>query len=80
MVCKELFRWIDEKKKSQTDDVRYELCVSMLEIYNECIQDLLIHPSKRTKGGLPIWESKSDGVYVESLSDIPVSSYEDIEI
>jgi len=24
-------------------------------------------------------ESKSDGVYVEGLSDIPVSSYEDIE-
>ena len=34
--------------------MRYELSVSMLEIYNECVQDLLIHPSKRSKGGLQI--------------------------
>jgi hypothetical protein len=51
----------------------------MLEIYNECIQDLLINPSGRTKGGLQIRESKNDGVYVDQLSDIPVTSYEDIE-
>ena len=79
MVCKELFKWIDERRATSTQDVRYELNVSMLEIYNECVQDLLIHPNKWHKGGLQIRENKQDGIYVEGLSDIPVTSYEDIE-
>lgn len=37
MICMELFKRIDAKKAQNKDDVRYELCVSMLEIYNECI-------------------------------------------
>ena len=37
MICMELFKRIDAKKAQSKDDVRYELCVSMLEIYNECI-------------------------------------------
>ena len=51
----------------------------MLEIYSECVQDLMCHPKWRPKGGLKIREEKGWGVYVDQLSAIPVSSYEDIE-
>ena len=51
----------------------------MLEIYNERIQDLLIDPNLRPKGGLEIRESKTVGVFVKGLSKHPVLCYEDIE-
>lgn len=94
MACQEIFRRIDgitggkglsPKKKAKVveeddfdGDVRFEVTVSMLEIYNECVQDLFIRPDKRAKGGLKIRETKSDGVYVEGLTTIPVTSYDDI--
>lgn len=39
----------------------------------------MIHPKRWQKGGLKIREKKDQGVYVEGLSTIPVTSYEDIE-
>ena len=57
----------------------YEVKVSMLEIYNEKVQDLLTHVNKRKPGGLKIRESKAIGVYVENLSKHPVTTYEEIE-
>ena len=51
----------------------------MLEIYNEHVQDLFVKPKKRPKAGLQIRESKKDGIYVEDLTSIPVSSYNDIQ-
>jgi hypothetical protein len=39
----------------------------------------MIHPKRRPKGGLKVRDSKSEGVHVEHLTTIPVSSYEDIE-
>ena len=53
--------------------------MSMLEIYNERIQDLLIPIEKRPHGGLKVRESKTMGVFVEGLSKHPVDSYEAIE-
>lgn len=44
------------------------LKVSMLEIYNEKIQDLLIPVDDRPKGGLKIRETSQLGVYVEDLN------------
>jgi hypothetical protein len=41
--CEEIFKKIDEKKYG----VEYEVNVSMLEIYNEKIQDLLVDNHKR---------------------------------
>ena len=35
MVCKEIFDRIDVLKNSSTEDIRCEVTVSMLEIYNE---------------------------------------------
>ena len=49
---------------------------SMLEIYNEKVQDLLVPINKRPQGGLKIRESKSVGFYVENLMKYPVTSYE----
>jgi len=37
MVCKEMFKRIDAAKISSKDDIRFEVYISMLEIYNECI-------------------------------------------
>lgn len=50
----------------------------MLEIYNESVHDLFMHPSKRKQGGLKVRENKGE-VFVDGLTKIPVTSYEDIE-
>jgi hypothetical protein len=55
-----------DRIKSNTDpDMSYEVTVSMLEIYNEKIQDLLIDIKNRPLGGLKVRECKKYGVYVE---------------
>jgi hypothetical protein len=36
----------------------------MLEIYNEKVQDLLVHESKRVQGGLKVRETATGAVYV----------------
>ena len=53
--------------------------VSMLEIYNEKVQDLLIPINKRQKEGYKIREHKTLGIYVEGLSKHCVDTYESIE-
>mmetsp|Transcript_45465 Transcript_45465/g.69611 ORF Transcript_45465/g.69611 Transcript_45465/m.69611 type:complete len:104 (+) Transcript_45465:68-379(+) len=58
--------------------VNYEVMISMLEIYNEKIQDLLIPLNKRPAGGLKVRENKIFGIYVEDLTKHPVQSYEAI--
>ena len=53
--CDEIFKRIalnEDKEKN------FEVQVSMLEIYNEKVQDLLIKPDKRPPHGLKIKESK----------------------
>ena len=73
--CNEIFRRIGENKEA---DKSYEVQVSMLEIYNEKVQDLLIHPNKRPPSGLKIRESKVLGIFVDGLSKHPVTSYDEI--
>lgn len=53
--------------------------VSMVEIYNEKVQDLLIDTQLRPVGGLKIREHKTLGVYVQDLSKHPVDSYDAID-
>lgn len=55
LATAEIFKRIDENKDP---DVSYEVTVSMSEIYNEKVQDLLINPSKRPSNGLKVRESK----------------------
>ncbi|CAJ1462321.1 unnamed protein product [Effrenium voratum] len=71
--CEEIFSRIG-KEKDPTK--RYEVTVSMIEIYNEAIQDLLIDPQQRPKKGLEIRESKALGIYIDGVIKRPVESYE----
>ena len=73
--CEEIFKRISENKDPQ---IHYEVEVSMLEIYNEKVQDLLVPINKRPPTGLKIRESKALGVFVADLTKYPVSSYEEI--
>ena len=73
--CDEIFKRINQNNEK---DKIYEVQVSMLEIYNEKVQDLLIPPNKRPSGGLRIRESKVMGIFVEGLTKYPVTSYEEI--
>ncbi|EAR96121.2 kinesin motor catalytic domain protein (macronuclear) [Tetrahymena thermophila SB210] len=76
IACEEIFKRISANNIPSTE---YEVCVSMLEIYNEKVQDLLIPCNKRPQGGLRIRENKTIGFYVEHLTKYPVKSYEAIE-
>merc|ERR1719446_2057121 len=51
----------------------------MIEIYNECVQDLLLLPKDRPKNGLNIRENKQLGIYVDGVRKRPVNSYAAIE-
>lgn len=75
IVCEEIFMRID---KVNSEKLRCEVSASMLEIYNEQIQDLLKPPNERVKGGLKVREDKMNGVFVQDLSKTPCSSYAEI--
>ena len=61
IACNEIFQRIGKLK---SDTMRFEVNLSMVEIYNERVQDLLIDPSMRPVGGLKVREHKTLGVYV----------------
>ena len=73
--CDEIFKRIGQNTDKEKT---FEVQVSMLEIYNEKVQDLLIKPDKRPPSGLKIRESKVLGIFVDGLSKYPVTSYEQI--
>jgi kinesin family member 13 len=75
-VTEEIFRRIDSNDDASRD---FQVKASMVEIYNEKVQDLLIHPSKRPTQGLKIRENKTTGIYIEGIDGVPVSSYDEIE-
>ena len=76
IISEELFKVV---RSNTNEDKRYEVNISMLEIYNEKVHDLLIQVQDRKQGGLKIRESQTLGVYVENLSKNPVDSYNNIE-
>ena len=76
ITCAEIFSRIG---KNDNPNKEFQIQFSMLEIYNEKIQDLLIPINKRPLGGLKVREHKTLGVYVEDLTKHPVDSYESIE-
>ncbi|GJQ82255.1 kinesin-3B [Trypoxylus dichotomus] len=71
-ICKDLFRRIRE---SNSDDVKYSVEVSYMEIYCERVRDLL---NPKNKGNLRVREHPLLGPYVEDLSKLAVTSYQDI--
>ncbi|SPQ97763.1 Kinesin motor domain-containing protein [Plasmodiophora brassicae] len=75
ITCDELFKRIEMNTDA---NMSYEVQVSMLEIYNEAIQDLF-NPGKNPAGGLKIREKPGVGVYVDGLIKKPVTSYKEID-
>ena len=75
IACEEIFTRI---RQPQPKKVEFQVEVSMLEIYNEQVQDLLVPPATREKGGLKVRENPKTGVYVENLKKVTVTSYQDI--
>lgn len=53
---------------NENDKLQYEVYISMLEIYNERVHDLLTDVKNRTPAGLKIRENKIIGFYAEALS------------
>uniref|UniRef100_A0A8B9WY55 Kinesin family member 13A n=1 Tax=Bos mutus grunniens TaxID=30521 RepID=A0A8B9WY55_BOSMU len=72
-LCCALFQRISEQNESQT----FKVEVSYMEIYNEKVRDLL--DPKGSRQSLKVREHKVLGPYVDGLSQLAVTSFEDIE-
>ncbi|CDJ56258.1 kinesin, putative [Eimeria maxima] len=75
-ACEEIFQRIQQ---NADPSLQAEVLVSMLEIYNEQVQDLLQPMDKRPKGGLKIRHTPQLGTFVQDLSKCPVDSYAAIQ-
>nr|XP_042903494.1 kinesin-like protein unc-104 isoform X2 [Parasteatoda tepidariorum] len=71
-ICKDLFRKI---KDSNNNDTLYSVEVSYMEIYCERVRDLL---NPKNKNNLRVREHPLLGPYVEDLSKLAVTNYQDI--
>jgi len=69
-----IFAKIDQNENPK---LKFEVTVSMLEIYNEQIFDLFV--KDRPEKGLKIRQDKKLGVYVEGKKAMPVSCYSEIK-
>lgn len=78
IMCEDLLSG-DTWTKLNQNNSKTVLKVSMLEIYNEKIQDLLVQVDHRDKGGLKIRETSQLGVYIEDLSQFEVTQFKEIE-
>eukprot|EP00049_Salpingoeca_infusionum_P014008 m.261034 g.261034 ORF g.261034 m.261034 type:complete len:963 (+) comp15570_c0_seq2:394-3282(+) len=72
--CERLFQSIDARKGK---DLECEVTFSMVEIYNEQVQDLLT--KEKVKNGLKVRGDMKKGFHVAGLMVVPVQSYEEIE-
>ena len=72
IICQDLFRRIQE---TTSEDQMYSVEVSYMEIYCERVRDLL---NPKNKGNLRVREHPALGPYVEDLSKLAVTSYQDI--
>jgi kinesin family member 1 len=70
-ICEDLFGRI----KSDSEEIKYSVEVSYMEIYCERVRDLL---NPKNKGNLRVREHPLLGPYVEDLSKLAVTSYNDI--
>ncbi|KAM9430740.1 kinesin-like protein KIF1B isoform 8-T8 [Salvelinus alpinus] len=72
LLCEELFEKINDNNK---DEISFSVEVSYMEIYCERVRDLL---NPKNKGNLRVREHPLLGPYVEDLSKLAVTSYNDI--
>ena len=73
--CNEIFTRI---KENTNENRSFEVSLSMIEIYNEKIQDLFCPADERPPTGLKLRENKTLGFYCENKKNYAVTSYEDI--
>jgi len=73
-LCDSLFDLI---AKQQSSELMYKVEVSYMEIYNEKVHDLL--DPKANKQSLKVREHKVLGPYVDGLSQLAVTSFQDID-
>ena len=73
-LCDSLFELITQM---QTDELSFKVEVSYMEIYNEKVHDLL--DPKTHKQSLKVREHNVLGPYVDGLSQLAVTSFEDID-
>lgn len=71
-LCRDLF---DRISDDQNEDIMYSVEVSYMEIYCERVRDLL---NPKIRAPLRVREHPVLGPYVEDLSKLAVTSYEDI--
>lgn len=74
--CEDIFNRIS---KNTVAGLTFEVSVSMIEIYNECVQDLLVRSKDRPRQGLQLRENRQLGIYVDGVRKRPVNSYAAIE-
>ncbi|KAL0566226.1 hypothetical protein V5O48_015791 [Marasmius crinis-equi] len=74
LTCSELFTRV-EARKAQDPNINFTVEVSYIEIYNEKVRDLL---NPKNTGNLRVREHPSLGPYVEDLSKLVVSSYDEM--
>uniref|UniRef100_A0A2K5I862 plus-end-directed kinesin ATPase n=1 Tax=Colobus angolensis palliatus TaxID=336983 RepID=A0A2K5I862_COLAP len=72
-LCEDLFSRIND---TTNDNLSYSVEVSYMEIYCERVRDLL---NPKNKGNLRVREHPLLGPYVEDLSKLAVTSYNDIQ-
>ncbi|XP_072263894.1 kinesin-like protein KIF1A isoform X6 [Pyxicephalus adspersus] len=72
-LCEDLFSRIND---TSNDNMSYSVEVSYMEIYCERVRDLL---NPKNKGKLRVREHPLLGPYVEDLSKLAVTSYQDIQ-
>jgi hypothetical protein len=78
-ACEEIFSRIKKRDEDPNVKIEHQVQISMIEIYNERVQDLLIDAKHRPKDGMKVREHPEKGVYVEGAKFTPVSSYDEIE-
>jgi kinesin family member C2/C3 len=66
-----------EEAANRSAEWSYDFQVSMLEIYNETVQDLLDDEGSG-KGGLEIRQAPGGGVFVQDLTQVSVSSLDEV--
>ena len=77
IACDEIFKRIGVAEANESDNTKFQVQFSMLEIYNEKVQDLLVTDQKnKPAGGLKVRETPSGAVYVQGLTKYPVDSYD----
>lgn len=82
MLCEELFKRANRISKQGVPNgkrIEFRVTFSMIEIYNEVLQDLQVPEKERIKDGLKVRDNKENGSYVEGVKVMPCESWADME-